>query len=453
MESPRSARTRTPACTVPSVLVGLTKLCKLTKVCAAPAQDKDDEAATTSGPPPGDLGGYEQRLILVRLFEAMATLKSAYVKLQKAHIPYDPIKIAVADDTITSELDSVTALQRLCSSSKSGDSIGVLINERWSVVQKLEAETRRRDSEIVVLKRELEGVRRENARMNRQIKSGEGNLASVDSKHYCGKGYLAVGNKELALATMTPSALVEVFKAAVTSVHEFAGLVFAASVASSSSDGCCARSRTIAEEKSSWNKRYSFEAHLWRTMTGRNKGVEEEEEEEEEFNNAAHFDRIMRCCDPIDALIQHPSSSFSRFCHRKYLAAVPSEMESAMFGNNNLEQRAFVSRGGHPRTWFYRAFATMARSAWALRVLMEKHHCSASAGWGVVVFYARRGSRYEEEVMESVNGVVPAFVGRHHGEEKIGVAFSVTPGLKIGGDTVVKCRVVLCHPEHREAQY
>ncbi|GJN28476.1 hypothetical protein PR202_gb16604 [Eleusine coracana subsp. coracana] len=359
----------------------------------------------------------------------MATLKSAYVKLQKAHIPYDPIKIAVADDTITSELDSVTALQRLCSSSKSGDSIGVLINERWSVVQKLEAETRRRDSEIVVLKRELEGVRRENARMNRQIKSGEGNLASVDS------------NKELALATMTPSALVEVFKAAVTSVHEFAGLVFAAS------------SRTIAEEKSSWNKRYSFEAHLWRTMTGRNKGVEEEEEEEEEFNNAAHFDRIMRCCDPIDALIQHPSSSFSRFCHRKYLAAVPSEMESAMFGNNNLEQRAFVSRGGHPRTWFYRAFATMARSAWALRVLMEKHHCSASAGWGVVVFYARRGSRYEEEVMESVNGVVPAFVGRHHGEEKIGVAFSVTPGLKIGGDTVVKCRVVLCHPEHREAQY
>ncbi|KAK3119578.1 hypothetical protein QOZ80_9AG0672440 [Eleusine coracana subsp. coracana] len=415
MESPRSARTRTPACSVPSVLVGLTKLCKLPKVCAAPAQDNDDEAATTSGP------GYDQRLILVRLFEAMSTLKSAYIKLQKAHIPFDdPIKIAVADETITSELDSVTALHRLCSGS-----VGVLINERWSVVQDLEAETRRRDSEIVVLKRELEGLRRENARMNKQIIKSEGNPSSVNKHHY------DTPKKEVALARMTPSAFVEVFKAAITSVHEFAGLVFAASVASSS-EGYCARSRAIAAEKSSWNnKRYSFEAHLWRTMIGREGG--------EEINNAAHFGRIMRCCDPLDALTQHPSSGFSRFCQRNYLAAVPSEMESAMF--SNLEQRAFVSRGGHPRTWFYRAFATMARSAWALRVAMEKH-CSASAdGWGVVVFfYARRGSRFEEEVMQSVNGVVPALVS-HHGEE-ISVAFSVTPGLKIG-DTVVKCRVVL----------
>ncbi|GJN07166.1 hypothetical protein PR202_ga24971 [Eleusine coracana subsp. coracana] len=369
MESPRSARTRTPACSVPSVLVGLTKLCKLPKVCAAPAQDNDDEAATTSGP------GYDQRLILVRLFEAMSTLKSAYIKLQKAHIPFDdPIKIAVADETITSELDSVTALHRLCSGS-----VGVLINERWSVVQDLEAETRRRDSEIVVLKRELEGLRRENARMNKQIIKSEGNPSSVNKHHY------DTPKKEVALARMTPSAFVEVFKAAITSVHEFAG----------------------------W-----FLLHRWPPLQ---RVIVPGAEQLRQRNHRG----IIR--------------GFSRFCQRNYLAAVPSEMESAMF--SNLEQRAFVSRGGHPRTWFYRAFATMARSAWALRVAMEKH-CSASAdGWGVVVFfYARRGSRFEEEVMQSVNGVVPALVS-HHGEE-ISVAFSVTPGLKIG-DTVVKCRVVL----------
>jgi len=40
----------------------------------------------------------------------MGSLKSAYIKLQRAHIPYDPAKIAFADEIITSELDSVTAL-------------------------------------------------------------------------------------------------------------------------------------------------------------------------------------------------------------------------------------------------------------------------------------------------------------------------------------------------------
>ena len=58
----------------------------------------------------GTCGGYDQRLLLIRLFEAMGSVKSAYIKLQRAHIPYDPAKIAFADEIITSELDSVTAL-------------------------------------------------------------------------------------------------------------------------------------------------------------------------------------------------------------------------------------------------------------------------------------------------------------------------------------------------------
>ena len=94
----------TPTCTVPGLLAGLTKLCKLTKVCAAPALDDETKSQL------GTCGGYDQRLLLIRLFEAMGSLKSAYIKLQRAHIPYDPAKIAFADEIITSELDSVTAL-------------------------------------------------------------------------------------------------------------------------------------------------------------------------------------------------------------------------------------------------------------------------------------------------------------------------------------------------------
>ncbi|TVU27278.1 hypothetical protein EJB05_29879, partial [Eragrostis curvula] len=417
METPRagrSARTTPTTCNVPELLVGFTKLCKLTKVCAAPDLD-NDEAATTKY-------GYDQRLILIRLFEAMATLKPAYIKLQRAHFPYDPAKIAFADELITSELDSVTALQCLCNS-KSGSSIGVLINERWALVQELEAEVRRRDSDIALMKRELERLQRENAKLNKQVQSQK-----LSVKQHYDKCFTAP-KKEL--ATTTSGEVVELFKAASTSLHEFAGLI-ASSLASSDR---CGWNRAPEAEQS--RTRYSLEAHLSRTMicggTGRRRNGEEE------FHAAHHFDRIMRSCDPLDALMQYPSSSFSRFCQTKYLSAVPSEMEAAMF--RNLEQRAFVSRGGHPRTWFYRAFATMARSAWALRVAMAKY--GASAGPNVRMFYARRGREYQEEFMESVNEPV---AGRR--EENISVAFTVTPGLKISDTVVIACRVFSCHPEH-----
>ncbi|RLM58087.1 uncharacterized protein C2845_PM18G13820 [Panicum miliaceum] len=411
MESatPRTS-TRTPTCSVPGLLVGLTKLCTLTKVCAAPALD--DETKSQLGT---FCGGYDQRLLLIRLFEAMGSLKSAYIKLQRAHIPYDPAKIAFADEIITSELDSVAALQRLCSSSCG---IGSLVNERWSLVQELEAETRKRDSDIVLLKRELEALQRENSRLNKQIKSEK--LSSV--KHP-DRGFVVP--KEL--AAVTPNALSELFKVASASVHDFAELIATTSM-QVSSDNCV---NDAAEQ--SWRRYYSLEAHLSRTMlVGAITTTEEEEDDDKKWLkiSGARFDRIM---------------SFSRFCRSGYLAAVPSETEAAMF--RNLDQRAFVARGGHPRTWFYRAFATMARSAWALRVAMAR--CLAH-GHGVRMFYARRGSEYVEELMESVAVAAPGVrEGEGDVEEKLGVAFTVTPGVKVG-DTAVGCRVLLCHRHHQE---
>ncbi|CAN6335374.1 unnamed protein product [Urochloa humidicola] len=415
---------RTATCTVvPGLLVGLTKLCKLTKVCAAPTLD--DEAKSQLG----TCGGYDQRLLLIKLFEAMGSLKSAYIKHQRAHFPYDPAKIAFADEIITSELDSVTALQCLCSSSSG---IGSLVNERWSLVQELEAETRKRDSDIDMLKRELEALQRQNARLNKQIKSEK--PSSSGGKH-SDKG-LGVSKD---LSTVAPSVLLEMFRVASASVQEFAELI-ASSMPVVSSDNCCVSDADEAEQ--SW-RRYSFEAHLSRTMLGAVTGSSDEEEEEQCLKiSAARFDRIMRFCDPMDALMQYPSSGFSRFCRSRYLAAVPSEAEEAMLGN--LEQRAFVSLGGHPRTWLYRAFATMARSAWALRLAMAR--CILEHGHCVVrMFYARRGSEYAAEFMESVAAAASAGSRGDDMEAKLCVAFTVTPGVKVG-DRVVPCRVVLLCP-------
>uniref|UniRef100_A0A0A9HR62 DUF641 domain-containing protein n=1 Tax=Arundo donax TaxID=35708 RepID=A0A0A9HR62_ARUDO len=267
METPRA--TRTPTCTVPRLLVGLTKLCKLSKVCAAPALDNDDATFR-------NCGGYDQRLVLIRLFETVASLKSAYIKLQKAHIPYDPAKIAFADEIIAYELDSVTALQCLCSSSRG---VGPLVNERWSLLQELEAETRKRDSDILLLKRELEGLRRENSRLNKQIKSKKPSVKHDD------KGFVVPTKESI---TTTPSALLEQFKVASTSVHDFAGLITSLLTCSDNRIG----NADAAEQ--SWN-RYSLEAYLSRTMLGT--GTEEQEEGFE--IDAAH--EVLRSSGRLDA--------------------------------------------------------------------------------------------------------------------------------------------------------
>ncbi|KAF0916579.1 hypothetical protein E2562_007654 [Oryza meyeriana var. granulata] len=408
-KTPRSAAARsTTTCSVPGLVLGLSKLCKITKVCAAPdAGDTKTEF--------GDFcGGYDQRLVITRLIEEIRALKSAYIKLQKAHIPYNPPKIAFANEIITSELDSISALQSLCSWN---GSVGSLINDRWSLVQELEAETRKKDSDIVLLRRELDGLKSSNSRLSKQIKR-----KLPVNKHE--KDYYIV-LKQLT----TPSAVLELFKVASTSVHDFTEMIFSLI---SSSDHCSHN----ADEKSYLYKRYSLEAYLTRTM------LAHDDAEDDDELDAARFDRIMRCCDPLDALMEHSNSSFARFCRSKYLAAVPSEMESAMF--RNLDVRAFVSRGGHPRTWFYRAFATTARSAWALQAAVTaRRRCSGHGS--VRMLYARRGSRYAAEYMDSVVGAADASRGRGDVEDEL-VEFTVTPGMKVG-ETMVACRVFLCHDQ------
>ncbi|CAD6270628.1 unnamed protein product [Miscanthus lutarioriparius] len=428
----QAIRTRTPptpTCTVPGLLVGLTKLFNLTKVCAAPTPAADDAAATTK---PGHDPDPDPRLVLVRLFHAVSALKSGYVKLQRAHFPYDPDRAALADEAVASELDSVAALQCLCTSRRG---IGPLVDDRWAQVQRLEAEARRRDADIAALARELRRLQRENARLSRQV--------VVRSRNDGRRGARISVPKEMA----TPAALVSRFTAASRSVADFAELLLGGACSSLTAAALWTEPCVVsvndadAEQARSW-RRYSLEAHVWRAM------LLVGAEECCGGDAGSSFQRIMKPRDALDALMQFPRSGLSAFCRAAYIAAVPPEAEAAACGN--LDHRAFVSRGGHPRTPLYRAFAAAARSLWALRVLMTAvARCSepeqGSGGGGVTMFYAGRGSFYAAEFMESV-GTLGAEEDRRveaDEEEKLSVAFTVTPGVKVG-DTVVPCRVLLC---------
>lgn len=448
----RSARAPpTPTCTVPGLLVGLTKLFSLTKVCAAPtpASDAggDGEAAATKPPGLDPDPGPDPRLVLVRLFDAVSALKSGYVKLQRAHFPYDADRVALADEAVASELDSVAALQCLCTSRRG---IAPLVDDRWAQVQRLEAEARRRDADIAALGRELRRLQRDNARLSRQV---------VVSRRNHRRGAVLSVPKELA----TPLALVRQFTAASRSVGDFAELLLggsstssltaAVAAAASSPELPCVVSDDAdnAEQARSW-RRYSLEAHVWRAMLLVNgAGGGDEESCGGDAGSSSSFRRIMKPRDALDALMQFPRSGLSAFCRAAYIAAVPPEAEAAARGN--LDHRAFVSRGVHPRTQLYRAFADAARSVWALRVLMtavarrselELEQGGGGGGGGVRMFYAGRGSPYAAEFMEGVAALGAGEARRVEAdeEEKLSVAFTVTPGLKLG-DAVVRCRVLL----------
>jgi hypothetical protein len=167
------------------------------------------------------------------------------------------------------------------------------------------------------------------------------------------------------------------------------------------------------------HKKYCVEAYFARAMLMVTK---------EEYFSMDSFYHVMSFKDPFDALVESPNSTFGKFCREKYLVAVPSNMEDSFFGN--LDHRAFVEMGGHPRTQFYQTFARMARYVWALLTVARFLKPRAE------MFFVKSGVQFQKKHMESV----PAQLITE--EAKISVGFTVMPGFKIGC-TVIQCRVYL----------
>ncbi|XP_020271868.1 uncharacterized protein LOC109847035, partial [Asparagus officinalis] len=168
-------------------------------------------------------------------------------------------------------------------------------------------------------------------------------------------------------------------------------------------------------------KKYAFESHIRQKMFC---GFQEES-----FSaNTGNLN--VSSMDPLDILSQSPYSIFGKFCRSKYLMVVHSKMENAFFGN--LDQRNYVTSGGHPRTPFYQAFLKLAKSIWLLHML------AYSFDPKVRVFQVKGGSEFSEVYMESVVKNLTL----DEEEEKPGVGLMVMPGFMVGG-SVIQAQVYL----------
>lgn len=346
-----------------------------------------------------------------KLFAAISALKSAYIQLQQAHIPYEPERIEVADELMVAELDSLSKLQVLCiekqrNKPKSQSSLCLEIQEHEQLIAALQSIMQAKETEIVRLRREVEESDRKNAGLEKEIRR---KLPPEEE--------ISRLNRE-----WTPVVFSDAFGQASKSIHDFTKLLISLMKASGWDLDRAAGSiedQVIYADRS--HKKFAFEAYVSCVMLCSS---------QVDCFNADQFDRVMRFSDSFDALMDDSDSDFGNFCRSKYVVAVKSKMESLFFGN--LDQREFVLKGGHPRTPFYQAFVKMARWVWALQVMAHSFIPNAE------IFYAKRGSRFEVEYMESVVNLA-----MDRGEERVEVGLTVMPGFKIGSN-VIRCRVYPC---------
>ncbi|KAK6145216.1 LOW QUALITY PROTEIN: hypothetical protein DH2020_022036 [Rehmannia glutinosa] len=340
---------------------------------------------------------------ILKLFDSLLALKLAYVKLQEAHIPYDPKKIRAADEEVVTLLDSLCTIkkaykEKLLKEANSVSACSALLLAQIQVQEralvKLKSQAKNKDNEVARLRRELHELEMRNKKLAEEIREREW-------ESFTGLNHNSFEN-----------VVKEVGKA----IHDFTKPLIALMKLSDwdLDQAANAVQASVVYTKRS-HKKYAFEAYVARRMF-------------HGFSRQPCFmDNIMSLEDPIVALVEDPQSSFAEFCRAKYLLVVHPRMEESFFGN--LDHRNFVANRIHPCTPFYRAFVKMAR--WGLTAFVEPK---------AEMFGVKQGSEFSDIYMEVVEELKGYEAQLEKGQERYKVEFMVMPGFKLG-ETLIRSQV------------
>lgn len=356
-----------------------------------------------------ECGGY---LEISKLFDAISALKLAYVKLQEAHIPYDPDKIRAADELIVSHLESLCKIKRAHKEkqAKEMDAMSIYsalllaeIQVQERLLQKLKSQVKLKESVVVSLRQELYDL---------QLKHNKLLVRELSAQEKQGIKVLNILPFE------------EIFKAVAKAIHDFAKpLIALMKVSGWDLDHAANAVEGSVVYAKRCHKKYAFEAYIARRM------FHEFSFQYYDIGNLVNLD------DPLEALIENPQSSFAKFCRRKYLLVVHPRMETSFFGS--LDHRIFVSHGLHPQTAFYRSFVKMAKWVWILQ------GTAASIMPQPELFTVERGSDFSDAYMESVLEELKEDQNvLNQGAGSLKVEFMILPGFKVG-NSLIRSRVYL----------
>lgn len=344
--------------------------------------------------------------ILNKIFDVVLCLKLAYLQLQQAHIPYNPLKIIAADDLVVAEIEKLCKLKReykekqlkkIRINAKLSDLLLTEIVTKEVMLERLKSKKSGKDSAILRLREKLQDLEMGNKNLTERIKQKR-----------------LENRKRSALSV---AKFQDMFKAASKSIHDFAKPLIGLMKASGWDLDSAAKSIEYdAVYSRRCDKKYAFEAYIARRMFH---GI---------GLTSYNVSDVMKFDDPFDALMENPHSDFAKFCKERYLLVVHPKMEESFFGN--LDHRKFIMSSKHPRTEFYQLFAKMAKWIWVLL------GSAVSIDPNATLFSVSKGSKFSSLYMESVEEEKESAIVSD--EER--VQFMITPGFKIG-QAVLKSRV------------
>ncbi|KAL8526853.1 hypothetical protein ACS0TY_015913 [Phlomoides rotata] len=372
--------------------------------------------------------------LVSRIFTNISSLKSAYIQLQAAHTPYDPDKIQAADKLVISELKTLSELKHfyrehnpkpVCVSPQDSR-LAAEIQEQQSLlktyevmVRKFQSEIQNKDSEIIQLEQQIQESIHKRVKLEKNLK-----LRGLSTNESPGSG----SETGLSSPDLSPDMFRSAVEAAYKAIHDFSKpLINMMKVAGWDLDAAANSIEPNIIYAKRAHKKYAFESHICQRMF---MGFQDESfslitKNPPETKESLYQQYLaLRETDPLDAVGQSPDSMFGKFCQNKYLLVVHQKMEASFFGS--LDQRNYITGGGHPRTAFYQAFLKLAKAIWLLYCLAH------SFDPFVKIFQVKRDSEFSEVYMDSV---VKFFIVED-GDEKPKVGLMVMPGFWIGGSLI-----------------
>ncbi|KAI7730441.1 hypothetical protein M8C21_025943 [Ambrosia artemisiifolia] len=373
---------------------------------------------------------------IAKLFATISSVKAAYAELQYCQVPYDADGIQSADQTLVSELKSLSELKQsflkkhLDDFSPETTQLSAEVQEQKNLIKtyeitkkKLASQSKLKDSEIIFLKEKLEDIRRENKIIEKRLNSS-GSLSSSSS------------HEKWNFSSLSPTNFLSVLKQTTKSIRSL--VKFMISEMESTNWDLDAAANSIQPDVVYWDTThicYAFESFVCKQMfDGFNlpefaiPGDSQSKGKTREF----FFDKFMelKSLKAREYITWKPTSVFAEFCRCKYLKLIHPKMEASLFGN--LNQRNLVNARKFPETAFFDSFLEVAKWVWLL-------HCLgfSFSPDGATIFQVAKGSRFSEVFMDSVNDVT--FVSPERSPE---VAFTVVPGFKLG-KAVIQCQVYL----------
>lgn len=372
--------------------------------------------------------------LLAKLFANISAIKAAYALMQHAQSPYDPDFILSADEMIVSELKSLSELKQCYLKyqfdDRSPHTTRVLaeIKEQKSIVttyeimgDKLDSQLKLKESEIIFLKEKLDEVNKENNMLEKK-------LSLIDNFHL---SKLSINNFTLFFRKTIKS--IWCFVALFCREMEYAGWDLDAAASSIQRDTMFSKPN---------DKYYAFESFVCQEMfddfndpyfSVYNKSMTEQTKR----SNIFFFNKFLELRSVItaDYLARKPKSTFARFCRAKYLKLIHPKMEISLFGN--LDHRHLLNSDEYPKTHFFYTFSEMAKHIWLLHCLAFSFSPEAS------IFQVRKGCRFSDVYMESVNREETFLMSNGSSETELHVGFTVIPGFRVG-KSVVQCQIYLC---------